>query len=142
MEHMATSSFVGDRDGLTPRGASRDGTEIGRTITDGVGSEDKIVDIEGANSPSTSSDAEDEMATSFPGGLTTLELLPSFCHHVLLDIWRNKVTRVNDEDEAYNRRALDIALRFRSMPKTNVVAENAITMADAVIAFLSGVEEE
>ncbi|KAK9121267.1 hypothetical protein Syun_018884 [Stephania yunnanensis] len=99
---------------------------------DGVGSEDNVVDIKGADSPSTSSDAEDEMATSFPCGPTTLELLPSFHHHVLLDIWRNK----------RNRRTFDVALRFRSMPKTNVMAENAIAMADAVIAFLSGFEEE
>ncbi|KAK9150597.1 hypothetical protein Syun_008906 [Stephania yunnanensis] len=91
VEHGAASSFVGDKDGFTPGGASRDGTEISRTPTYGVGSEDNVVDIEGANSPSTSSDAEDEMTTSFHGGATTLELLPSFCHHVLLDIWRNNV---------------------------------------------------
>ncbi|KAK9092849.1 hypothetical protein Syun_027760 [Stephania yunnanensis] len=82
--------------------------------------------------PNTSSDAEDEIATSFPGGQTTLELLPSFRYHVLLDIWRNK----------RNLGALDVALRFRLMPKTNVTAENAIAVADAVIAFLPGVEEE
>ncbi|KAK9169725.1 hypothetical protein Syun_001865 [Stephania yunnanensis] len=90
MEHGATSSFVWDKDGLTLGAASRDGTEISCTPTHGVGSEDNAVDIEGAYSPSTLSDAEDEMATSFPGGPTTLELLSSFCHHVLLDVWRNK----------------------------------------------------
>ncbi|KAK9169545.1 hypothetical protein Syun_001685 [Stephania yunnanensis] len=51
VEHGAASSFVGDRDGLTPGGASRDGTEISRTPTDGVGSKDNFVDIEAADSP-------------------------------------------------------------------------------------------
>ncbi|KAK9163095.1 hypothetical protein Syun_003997 [Stephania yunnanensis] len=51
VEHGAMSSFVGDKDGLTPRGASRDGTEISHTLTDGVGSEDNVVDIEGADPP-------------------------------------------------------------------------------------------
>ncbi|KAK9134363.1 hypothetical protein Syun_013693 [Stephania yunnanensis] len=62
VEYGATSFFVRDRDCLTPGGAGREGTEISRTPTDGVGSEDNAVDIEGADSPSTSSDAEDEMA--------------------------------------------------------------------------------
>ncbi|KAK9086964.1 hypothetical protein Syun_029358 [Stephania yunnanensis] len=51
------------------------------------------------------------------------------------------VTEVVDEDEPTlrNRRALNVALRFRTMPKTNVTAENAIVISDAVIAFSSGV---
>ncbi|KAK9122027.1 hypothetical protein Syun_019644 [Stephania yunnanensis] len=54
------------------------------------------------------------------------------------------VTRVVDEDEPTlrNFRALDVALRFRTMPKTNVTAENAIAMVDAVIAFLSRVKRK
>ncbi|KAK9112432.1 hypothetical protein Scep_019951 [Stephania cephalantha] len=68
-----------------------EGTELSRTPTgDGVGSEDNAAEIEDEDSPSTSTYAEDETTTSFPGGSTTLDLLPSFCYHVLLDIWRNK----------------------------------------------------
>ncbi|KAK9169576.1 hypothetical protein Syun_001716 [Stephania yunnanensis] len=145
--------------------------------------------------------AEDGMNTSFPGGPTTLDLLPSFRHHVFwhttkknappvheMDfylVWEEwedhliarerrgdrtvfpwqstpgylqwfesvrhqfaespeHVTGVDDEDEATlrNYRALDVALQFRSMPRTNVTTKNAIAMEDAVIAFLYGVEEE
>ncbi|KAK9160322.1 hypothetical protein Syun_006663 [Stephania yunnanensis] len=35
-----------------------------------------------------------------------------------------------------------VTIEHLSLPKTNVMAENAISMADAVISFLSGVEEE
>ncbi|KAK9143527.1 hypothetical protein Syun_012927 [Stephania yunnanensis] len=123
MEHKGATSSVGDRDGLTPGGESREGTELSHTLMDGVGFEDNVVDIKGADSPSTSSHAEDETTTSFPGGLTTLDLLPSFRHHVLLDIRRNKVHIV--------------------IPLLNqFTAENAIAMVDTLIAFLSGVEEE
>ncbi|KAK9098437.1 hypothetical protein Syun_025482 [Stephania yunnanensis] len=93
MEHGGATSFVRDRNGLALRGESREGTELSRTPMDGVGSEDNAVDIKGANYPSTSSHAEEETTTSFPNGPTTLDLLPSFRHHVLLDIWRNKARR-------------------------------------------------
>ncbi|KAK9092495.1 hypothetical protein Syun_027406 [Stephania yunnanensis] len=79
MEYGGATFSVRDSDGLTPEGDSREGTKLSNTLTDGVGSEDNDVDIEGADSPSTSSHAEDETTTSFPGGPTTLELLPSFC---------------------------------------------------------------
>ncbi|KAK9086736.1 hypothetical protein Syun_029130 [Stephania yunnanensis] len=83
-----------------------------------LGYEDNAADIEGADSPSTSSHAEDKTTTSF-----LFTYLPYFI-------------------ENFNHRALDVALRFRSMSRTNDTAENAIAMVDAVIAFLSGVEEE
>ncbi|KAK9121148.1 hypothetical protein Syun_018765 [Stephania yunnanensis] len=63
MEHGGATSSFGDRDGLTPGGESTEGTELRHTPMDGVGSEDNAVDIEGANSPSTSSHAEDETTT-------------------------------------------------------------------------------
>ncbi|KAK9169378.1 hypothetical protein Syun_001518 [Stephania yunnanensis] len=73
MEHRVITSSVGDRDGLTLKGKSREGTELSRTPTDGVDSEDNAIDMEGADFPSTLSHAEDETTTSGP---TTLGLLP------------------------------------------------------------------
>ncbi|KAK9107490.1 hypothetical protein Syun_023501 [Stephania yunnanensis] len=90
MEHEGATSFIGDRDGLASRAKSREGTELSYTPTDGVGSEDNVVDFEGVDSSSTPLHTENEMTTSFPNGLTTLDPLLSFCNHVLLDIWRNK----------------------------------------------------
>ncbi|KAK9151386.1 hypothetical protein Syun_009695 [Stephania yunnanensis] len=104
MEHEGATSFVGDRYGLTPRGKSREGTELSHTPKDSVVFEDNAIDIKVVDSSSTSSHAEDKKVTSFL--------------------------------------ALDVALRFMTMPKTNVTTENAIATANAVIAFLFGVEEE
>ncbi|KAK9093148.1 hypothetical protein Syun_028059 [Stephania yunnanensis] len=249
IEHGGATFSVRDRDGLAPGGESREGTELSRTLTDGIGSDDNVVDIEGADSPSTLLHAEDETTTPFLGGPTTLDLLPLFHHHMLLDIWMNKArgflkcinhgsqvsiwqtiqtqpekekvfwhtTKKNappvhemafylgsmrfmdgieprnpakvlrqvgyvqvkysydpqvwEEWEdllitrewcgertvfpwqaalGYLRWFESVSHRFtenpehvtRTMPKTNVTAENAIAMADAVITFLSGVEEE
>ncbi|KAK9107094.1 hypothetical protein Syun_023105 [Stephania yunnanensis] len=147
------------------KNGSRDDTEVSRTPSNNV------VDIEGEeDSVGTSTFVEDETTNSFRGGPSNLSLLPSFKHHELLDIWRNKsigraisflksdvmqaihgkllqnifngfsrsVTRMqklvaDDEDES---------TLFRSMPRVNIIAKNAIAMADAVMVFLSGVEDE
>ncbi|KAK9092494.1 hypothetical protein Syun_027405 [Stephania yunnanensis] len=55
-----------------------------------------------------------------------------------------RVTEVIDKDEPTlrNCRALDVALRFKTMPKTHVTAKNAIAMVDAVIAFLSELKKK
>ncbi|KAK9082501.1 hypothetical protein Syun_031822 [Stephania yunnanensis] len=87
----ATSS-VGDRGVLTIRVGIKEEIELSRTPPgDAATAEANAADIEGVDDSSGSSiHAEDETSTSFPGGLVNLSLLPSFQHHVLLDIWRNK----------------------------------------------------
>ncbi|KAK9128344.1 hypothetical protein Syun_017141 [Stephania yunnanensis] len=46
---------------------------------------------EGEDCFDMSNNLADLDATSFPGGPSNLSLIPSFSHHTLLDIWRNKV---------------------------------------------------
>ncbi|KAK9160917.1 hypothetical protein Syun_007258 [Stephania yunnanensis] len=143
MEYGGITFSIDGRDGLTLGGQCREGTELSRTPTNGVGFEDNVVHIKGADSSNTSSHSKDEASTSFPGGSTTLDLLPSFRHHVLLDIWRN-TDSLNASTMVLKFQFCGISshTRRRTMPKTNVTAENAIAMADAMIAFLSGVEGE
>ncbi|KAK9114314.1 hypothetical protein Syun_021111 [Stephania yunnanensis] len=95
---------------------SKGGTKASRTPSGRYSAETG----EGEECFDTSTDLADLDATSFPSGLSDLNLPPSFKHHVLLDIWRNK---------------------FRCKDRDSVTVVDAFDMVDRVIDFPSGVED-
>ncbi|KAK9142321.1 hypothetical protein Syun_011721 [Stephania yunnanensis] len=178
----ATSS-VRDRGILPVEARIRGDTKLRRTqLGDAAAIEANAADIEGVDDSSgLSIYVEDETTTSFPGGLVNLSLLPSFRHHVLLDIWRNKSrgflkcichgSQVLVWETIQGHPEKEMVLRYTTKKNAppvhemafylgsvrfldviephnpihaegNITPENAIIMADVIIALLSGVEDE
>ncbi|KAK9145241.1 hypothetical protein Sjap_005144 [Stephania japonica] len=80
VKYWGATTSVGDKGLLTVEVRSREDTELGHTPSgDAATTKANVEYIEGVDdSSSTSTYAEDEMTTSFPGGMTNLSLCPSF----------------------------------------------------------------